>query len=209
MPEEPIETPPEELTFPPAYVEPPFTPIIPEELLPVEYRNATHSRDGMVDCEVNHPEYGWLPYSASAADETDFGKRVWDAIDPNDVLPAVPVVIDLHDYTAKRRWEIETGGLSFAGATIATDAQSQTKVLGARVAADADPNFTTQWKAAGGEFIQLNASAIIAISNAVLNHISTCFSAEAEIMGQIATNDITTVEQIDTAFDIALAPPTE
>lgn len=34
----------------------------------MEYRNAKFIKDGMIDCEINHPVYGWIPFTANPAD---------------------------------------------------------------------------------------------------------------------------------------------
>lgn len=35
----------------------------------MEYRNPKISTpDGWIDCEINHPQYGWIPFTANPAD---------------------------------------------------------------------------------------------------------------------------------------------
>lgn len=34
----------------------------------MEYRNATFNQFGTVDCEINHPVYGWIPTTVSPDD---------------------------------------------------------------------------------------------------------------------------------------------
>lgn len=34
----------------------------------MDYRNAKRIADGRIDCEINHPEYGWIPFTADASD---------------------------------------------------------------------------------------------------------------------------------------------
>lgn len=36
----------------------------------MEYRNAKHISDARIDCEINHPTYGWIPFTC---DPTDTG----------------------------------------------------------------------------------------------------------------------------------------
>ncbi|OIS90236.1 DUF4376 domain-containing protein [Brucella cytisi] len=61
-------------------------------------------------------------------------------------------------------------------------------------------NYTTAWKGSGGEFVPLDASAVVAISDAVLAHVSSCFATEAQVLDCIEAGAITTVEQVDAAF---------
>lgn len=33
-----------------------------------EYRNARRVQNDQIDCEINHPDYGWIPFTANPAD---------------------------------------------------------------------------------------------------------------------------------------------
>ena len=33
-----------------------------------EYRNARHVRGGLIDCDINHPVYGWIPTTLAPHD---------------------------------------------------------------------------------------------------------------------------------------------
>lgn len=108
--------------------------------------------------------------------------------------------LDLPAYAADKRWQKEVGGIIFNGVPIATDDRSKQMIMGARVAADADANFTTPWVGVDGNVYPLDAQSIIAISNAVLQHVANCFSIFASVKAQIDSNTITTTQQIDEAF---------
>ena len=34
----------------------------------MDYRNANYNERGGIDCEINHPAYGWIPFTASPKD---------------------------------------------------------------------------------------------------------------------------------------------
>ncbi len=104
-------------------------------------------------------------------------------------------------YAAQKRWEKESGGLTVSGIPIATDDRSKQMILGARIAADADAGFTTQWVGEDGSVYGLNAAQVIGISNAVLAHVQNCFAIFAEVSADIASGEITYREQIDAAFE--------
>lgn len=36
-------------------------------------RNLKFTATGAIDCEINHPEHGWIPFTASADDSEDYG----------------------------------------------------------------------------------------------------------------------------------------
>lgn len=73
-------------------------------------------------------------------------------------------------------------------------------ISGPRVAAQNDPEFSTQWKSADGTFVTIDAAAVIAISDAMLAHVSRCFAIEAQVLAEIEAETISSFEQIDAAF---------
>jgi hypothetical protein len=82
-------------------------------------------------------------------------------------------------------WEKETGGTTFDGMPIATDAVSQTKYIGAVVGAQIEPNAVINWKMADGTFVPLDAQAIPAVAMAVRADVQACFEREAVLKAQI------------------------
>jgi hypothetical protein len=40
----------------------------------MEYRNAEFLENGKIDCEINHPQYGWIPFTASPTDAAQHGR---------------------------------------------------------------------------------------------------------------------------------------
>lgn len=103
-------------------------------------------------------------------------------------------------YAASIRHSKEVGGITVNGIPIATDDRSKQMILGARVAAGADSEFTTPWIGVGGAITTLNADQVIAMSNAVLDHVQSCFTLFASVVSGIAGGDITTRSQIDEVF---------
>lgn len=129
--------------------------------------------------------------------------RLWLAPDGTLTTPPISdteIGVDLPAYAAQKRWEKEVGGIEVNGLTVATDDRSKTMISGARVAAMANTDFATAWKGSGGEFVPLDASAVVAISDAVLAHVSNCFAIEAQVLAAIEAGNITTEAQIDAAF---------
>ena len=43
----------------------------------MQVRNVQHNSQGTVDCEINHPTYGWIPFTASPDDGEEFGKNLY------------------------------------------------------------------------------------------------------------------------------------
>src|SRR5690606_5920721 len=81
-----------------------------------------------------------------------------------------PEPANLETYAVAKRYAVEVGGIVVGGVPIATDDRSKQMIIGARIAADADPNWTTQWVGGDGGIYPVNAAAMIAISDAVQAH---------------------------------------
>ena len=57
----------------------------------MEFRNPQFNAAGGIDCEVNHPVYGWMPYTAAADDASSAGRELYAAIvDAGGIAPHVP-----------------------------------------------------------------------------------------------------------------------
>lgn len=118
------------------------------------------------------------------------------------VEPAKPPLTkdELTSHAAAVRWQKEIGGIVVGGVPIATDDRSKQMIIGARLAADADPNWSTQWVSADGSVHTVNAATMIAISDAVQAHVNACFVIYADVKSDIDAGDITTTQEIDAAF---------
>lgn len=114
--------------------------------------------------------------------------------------PPPPTGADLLAYAADARWRREVGGITVSGVPIATDDRSKVMIVGARVAAEADPGWSTIWHGADGQIYPINAAAIIAISAAVEAHVNSGFATFAEVKADIEAGTITTRAEIDAAF---------
>lgn len=105
-----------------------------------------------------------------------------------------------HITAYRRKRELGGTSISLGGQTleIQTDDEIQRKILAARVMAKEDADYTVNWKLPSG-FVRLNATALIAISDAIRNHIQKCFDAEAAIKDQTFDS----IEAVEAAFDAA------
>jgi hypothetical protein len=56
----------------------------------MEYRNARYNQFGTIDCEINHPRLGWLPFTASPDDAVEHGRAIHAAALAGDVAAYVP-----------------------------------------------------------------------------------------------------------------------
>ena len=67
-------------------------------------RNARHAAGGRIDCEYGHPKFGWIPFTADAADVEQLGRDIHalallGAVEPE--LPPTQAQIDAAAARAK------------------------------------------------------------------------------------------------------------
>ncbi|WP_065755194.1 DUF4376 domain-containing protein [Bradyrhizobium paxllaeri] len=171
--------------------------------------------NGMPD--IQHPPQVWLAWSEEIQ-ETHGIYQVEDVAP----FPGLAVtgrrferrdgkVVMIYDYVidkpalkavaANLRWNIEMAGMTLPnGLPVATDRESQGMIVGAVVAAMANPAFTCKWKAADGTFVTLDAATVIMVGTAVSQFIEVCFSAEAHVVGEIDAGTLTTIDQVEAAI---------
>lgn len=146
--------------------------------------------------ELFHPSLTWVECSGAIEIGWTFDGVSFASPPP----PPPPAKGDLIAYAANARWRKEIGGVTFAGVAIATDDRSKQMILGARVAASADPAFVTNWVSADGSIVPLDATNIVALSNVVLGHVDGCFSTYAAVVAEINDGSIATIAEVDAAF---------
>jgi len=58
----------------------------------MDIRNPVFTANGAIDCEIQHPQYGWIPFTADPADVEPHGREIYaEALKLNPAL-YVPVV---------------------------------------------------------------------------------------------------------------------
>jgi hypothetical protein len=150
--------------------------------------------DGLAVSDLFHPDF--------AQDIHPCGPEVqqgWTFADGQFSAP-VAAPVDLVAYAADARWRKEVGGIDVAGVPVATDDRSKMMIVGARVAAAADPGWSTVWHGADGNTYPVDAAAMIAISDAVQAHVNTSFGTFAAVKADIEAEVITNTAAVDAAF---------
>lgn len=118
--------------------------------------------------------------------------------------PLADVQAEVLSRIAAHRWQVEVGGMVMTdGTVVATDRDTQAKLITARIVAKEDAAYTAQWKLPGG-FVTLDATQIIAIADAVRAHVQAAFDAEA--MHTAAVNALTEVADV-AAYDYTTGWP--
>ena len=107
--------------------------------------------------------------------------RTWD-VEP---IPLDEVKAARKDALAALRWERECGGITLAdGSIIATDDRSKTLLNGKYRTAEKYPDRLHRWKGPVGE-ITLTSAQVIAIGDAVSDHVQACFDRELDLIAEI------------------------
>lgn len=156
------------------------------------YRTPTHDQ-----VEITWPD-GNVTLSVWPIQAADVARR----FATTGVVPApyAPPAVDLVAYAADRRWRKETGGITLAGIPIATDDRSKLMIMGSRLSAQADAEWSTVWIGADGNAYPIDAATIVQISDAVAAHVNACFAIFVELKAAIEGGTVTTTSQVDAAF---------
>lgn len=117
-----------------------------------------------------------------------------------EVLSPYGLFTDLVAYARHARWRREVGGMIFSGVPVATDDRSQTKIMGARLAAVANSEFSARWDGSDGEVYPLGSAELIALSDALQAHVSGCFDTFAIVKDAIDAGTMTSRAEVDAAF---------
>lgn len=112
---------------------------------------------------------------------------------------------DLLAYAADARYRREVAGVAWSGDgqshIIATDRDSQTKLIAEFIAINADLREDGKpWKFAGGEFVPLTNAQMSDVVLTARAHIEDAFGREASALAQIGSGAITTAEGVDALF---------
>jgi hypothetical protein len=106
----------------------------------------------------------------------------------------LPTMETLKNYAGQKRWEVETGGISFGGNTVTTDDRSKLLIEGAPETLN--PGESTNVKTATG-WVTLDQATLLLLRDAVRSHVQNCFNAEKAVVDKIDAETITTYAEID------------
>lgn len=108
----------------------------------------------------------------------------------------------LRAYAARRRYRKETASVEIGGLRVPTDERTQSVLAGAYARARADASYAiAKWKVGPSQYVALSNGEIIAIGEAVADHIQRCFDRNAEVDDLIDSDEVTTTTQVDALFD--------
>lgn len=93
----------------------------------MKFRNAKYNAAGTIDCEVEHPNFGWVPFTASPSDILAHGRDIYELA--KGVAAPYPMDdVSLSERLAKKRQSTSLSKSEFVlacvGAGILTDAEA-------------------------------------------------------------------------------------
>lgn len=44
----------------------------------IEYRSPEYNANGTIDVEINHPDFGWIPFTADQNDVEPHGRQIFE-----------------------------------------------------------------------------------------------------------------------------------
>jgi len=65
-------------------------------------RNPIFTESGWIDCEIEHPQYGWIPFTASPDDVEPLGRELFSKL-KGSAAPYVAPPVDLEALAAQAR----------------------------------------------------------------------------------------------------------
>ncbi len=127
---------------------------------------------------------------------------LWDDAAQKVSQPAVDQYskAQLQNYNSDQRTRKVAAGMTAAGIPVKTDDISRGYIQGGRSAAEANPDVITKWYGSDGQFYDVDAPTMIAMSDAVAKHTNDCYLVFSQVSNDITLNTTTTLAQIDTAY---------
>lgn len=164
------------------------------------WRNPVRNADGTIDCEIEHPDYGWIPFTASPDDSEQHGRDLYAAIlESGDDIPEK--VVPIASIAAAKRAEIDTArdtaidagfDYTFGDTTdrVQTRARDRENIAGLAIAAQmmndaGDTETTLPFRAASNATYQLTALQLLSLAQAAQQHVSTQYARSWQLKDQV------------------------
>jgi len=103
---------------------------------------------------------------------------------------------------AARRYDAEVGGTVVGGMPIATDDRSKLLINGAALRANRSSDYVLRWKTSDG-FVDLTADQVLAVADAVSEHVQACFDREDALLAAVADGTIN-AEMLEEGWPVLL-----
>lgn len=55
----------------------------------IEYKNPCYNENGTIDVDINHPDFGWIPFTADPEDVEPHGRQIFEDL-KDEAAPYTP-----------------------------------------------------------------------------------------------------------------------
>jgi hypothetical protein len=120
----------------------------------MKYRNPTFTKHGLIDCEIKHPIYGWIPFTCDPLDNgAEFDVvALFDDMSPNAsvyIAPTPPTYYPSNLSTRRFEYLLAYTGLDDVWAALETELKSTDRALYAQIKAQRSAATFSQSKTIG------------------------------------------------------------
>ena len=107
----------------------------------MDIRNAQFNSAGTIDCEIDHPRHGWIPFTADPNDAEPLGAQVFDAVKDTAAAYIPPPEPTPEEILAAERAEMSCRAASMRRVLHRMDLLAQVQAI-----ADSDPEASIVWE---------------------------------------------------------------
>lgn len=151
--------------------------------------------DLTADEEIELAQYGMQPMNPVEISARTAEEAAW-AAEQAEKRPG-----QLKAYLANLRWEFEVAGALWNGFPVASDRDSQSKLMAESLrimlGQRSEP---ASWKFLDGVFREVSNTDFPALAAAVAEHVAEAFATEEAVLARIESGELTTEDEINTAF---------
>jgi len=137
----------------------------------MNYKNAKYNANGTIDCEIEHPVYGWIPTTLSATDPEN--SELFAVVDADPTT--APYVQSLADAKTEKLAEIESAynaaivaAVPYLGTTFEADEYSQNLITRVLVASGGSLPADFFWVDSTNQQVVMTYAELQGLANAIL-----------------------------------------
>lgn len=162
----------------------------------MDIKNLHYNQHGTIDCDIEHEMFGWIPFTASPEDDSDFGRELYTSLISGAhgaIAPYAEAPLTAEQQVARiadQRYQVETSGVLVDGMSINTDDRAKTLINGSAIKAMLNPAYTLRWKTPTG-FVDLPSTQVLVMAQAVADFVQACFDREADLLVAVGDGTFT------------------
>lgn len=155
--------------------------------------------DASGEKHIVQSEPGWQQLSCKVDDHLVRAEDLWQVVPKAEVAKAA-----LYAYAKSARDRRIEAGVLLGGSRFPGDARTRNFLTAAYARARANEGYSIpRWKRAACDYVAISNAQIIAIGEAMVDHVQACFDLNEDVDTKIAAGEITHTAQIEGYFAIA------